>query len=482
MADQDKLASLRQDLTRELGKSRVVSDPTELIVYECDGLTLAKSLPDLVVYPDSTDEVVIIVGACSRHEIPFLARGAGTGLSGGALTTGGGVIIQMSLMNRILQIDYEDEIAVVQPGVVNLHLSEATAPVGYHFAPDPSSQKACTIGGNVAENAGGPHTLKYGVTVNHVLGMKVVLPGGDVLDLGGRHQDVAGYDLAGLFVGSEGTFGIITEITVRLIQNPTARRTFLAVFDSIEQASNTVSGIVAAGIIPAALELMDNPVIRAVESHIRAGLPVEAQAVLLIEIDGIPPVLEEEVKQIETICQKNSAVDLRVATSEQQREKLWKGRKEAIGALGRITPAFYTNDGVVPRSKLPRILQFNLDAGRRHGLQVAHLCHAGDGNIHPIILYNPDIQKEVEAAKKTSEEILKKCVELGGALTGEHGIGTEKKESLPMMYSEDDQAQMKKVRDVFNPQHLLNPHKVFPSGSTCGEVKMNRSTPGVGWL
>ncbi|MEE9166931.1 MAG: FAD-linked oxidase C-terminal domain-containing protein [Candidatus Neomarinimicrobiota bacterium] len=477
-----KLTPLKEDLTRILESSRVVSDLVELITYECDGLTMSKSLPDLVVYPTSTEEVVGIVKACANRGVPFLARGAGTGLSGGAVATHGGVIIQMSLMNRILRIDLEDEIAVVQPGTVNLHLSDETLSAGYHFAPDPSSQKACTIGGNVAENAGGPHTLKYGVTTNHILGMKVVLPSGELLELGGPFGEATGYDLTGLFVGSEGTFGVITEITVRLIRNPESHRTFLATFDSIEQACNAVSGIISSSIIPAALELMDNLVIRAIESHLKAGFPTEAEAILLIEIDGIETVLEEEEKEIERICRAERAVKVQLTGLEEERQRLWRGRKEAIGALGKITPAFYTNDGVVPRSKLPRILRSDVEIGEKYGLRVAHVCHAGDGNIHPIILYNPDHPKEVEAALRISEEILKECVDLGGALTGEHGIGAEKKEYFHLMFSEDDQSQMMRLWDLFNPESLLNPEKIFPNGSRCGEVGFSRNLSGSGWL
>lgn len=478
----DKLTFLLQDLRNFLGKDRVISNSTELIVYECDGLTIARSLPDAVVYPESTEEVSKTTKACAKYGIPFVARGAGTGLSGGAIAVEGGVVIQMSRMNHILEIDYEDEIAIVQPGVTNLHLSETTLSKGFHFAPDPSSQKACTIGGNVAENAGGPHTLKYGVTANHILGLKVVMPSGEIADFGGRQVDNAGYDLTGLFVGSEGTFGIITEITVQLIRNPVSFKTFLAIFNSIDDASNTVTDIIASGIIPAALELIDNLVIQAVESHLKVGFPVEAKALLLIEIDGISSILEEEAKQIKNICLNRHVVDFKQAKSEEERELLWQGRKEAIGSLGKITPAFYTNDGVVPRSKLPLILEADCEIGKIHGLRVAHVCHAGDGSIHPLILYNPDVEEEVEAAKKISEKILEKCVEMGGALSGEHGIGTEKRECLSLMFSIDDQAQMIRIRNVFNSKCLLNPNKIFPVGVKDDEVIMKNPIKGSGWL
>ncbi|MFQ6674330.1 MAG: FAD-binding oxidoreductase [Fidelibacterota bacterium] len=475
-------SSLLNDLRNVLSPDRVITDPTELIVYECDGLVLNRRQPDAVVLPETTQEVAEVVSLCVRNDIPFLARGAGTGLSGGAVAADGGIIIQMSRMNRILEIDYEDEIAVVQPGVVNLDLSLVTSRHGFHFAPDPASQKACTIGGNVAENAGGPHTLKYGVTVNHVLGVQGVMPNGEIIEIGGRIPDPAGYDLTGLLVGSEGTLGVVTEITVKLTRNPEAIETFLAVFPSMEDACNSVTDIVGAGIIPAALELIDNLVIQAVESHLRVGFPTDAAAVLLIEIDGIPWNLDQQANRIKQVCLENHAVNVDQARSEEDRELLWRGRKEAVGALGKITPAFYTNDGVVPRSRLPEILQADMEIGRKHNLRIAHVCHAGDGNIHPIILYNPLEKKEVDEAVKSSEEILAKCVEMGGAITGEHGIGMEKLSSFNIMFSPEDRDQMARVRKALNSRHLLNPGKIFPGGSGCGEVKIKKAIAGGSWL
>ena len=466
---------LLSNLTNLLGVGRVVSDHTELIVYECDGLVLNRHLPDVVVYPETTEEIAQIVKIFSSHKIPYLARGAGTGLSGGAVPSSGGVIIQMSKMNRILDIHYEDETAVVQPGVINAHLSEQTFPHGYHFAPDPSSQKACTIGGNVAENAGGPHTLKYGVTTNHVLGLTIVLPNGDIIETGSHALYPIGYDLTGLFVGSEGTLGIVTEIIVKLTRNPQSVKTFLAVFESVDDASQAVSDIIDAGIVPAALELIDNLVINAVELHIKAGFPTHARAILLIEIDGIKSSLNSESEKIESICGKNNVVNFRQAESDEERDLLWRGRKEAIGAIGKVTPAFYTNDGVVPRSKLPEIMKANFEIAESYGLKVGHVCHAGDGNIHPVILYNPDLPEEAEKAVKVSEKILEKCIDLGGALTGEHGIGTEKQNCFQFMFNEDDEVQMKCVHSIFNPDSLLNPKKIFPSGSKCGETKIKKT-------
>ena len=475
-------SQLIRNFSEILGSEQILTDPADRIVYECDGLVLNKRMPDVVVLPRTTEEIAAIVKICNQHDVPYLARGAGTGLSGGAVAYNGGVILQLSRMNQILEIDYDDEIAVVQPGVVNIQLSDLTTEAGYHFAPDPSSQKACTIGGNVAENAGGPHTLKYGVTTDHILGLTMVMPDGSVETFGGRCEDIPGYDLVGLMVGSEGTLGIITEITARLTMNPKTVQTFLAVYDSIESASRAITQIIAAGIIPAALELIDSLVIEAVEKHMKLGFPTDAEAVLLIEIDGAPQQLADEAEQIEKICQESGVRKFRQAQDEQERQDLWRGRKESVGALGKITQAFYTNDGVVPRSKLPEIVRRDIEIGKKYGLRVAHLCHAGDGNIHPIILYNPDEEQEVKAALAVSEEILKTCVELGGSLTGEHGIGTEKRETFGLMFSDDDQEQMMRIRTVFNPDELLNPGKIFPIGARCGEAKINKTISRGGWL
>ena len=475
-------SSLVRNLESILGRDRVISHPTELLVYECDGLTLSKYGADAVVLPKSTEEVAEIVKSCVQHETPFLARGSGTGLSGGAVAAEGGVIIQMSKMDSILEVNYDNEIAVIQPGVINLDLSDATSSNGYHYAPDPSSQKACTIGGNVAENAGGPHTLKYGVTANHILGLTIVMPDGEITKLGSQSEDCTGYDLVGLFVGSEGTLGIATEITVKLTRNPEAVKTFLASYQSVQDASNSVSNLISAGIIPAALELIDNLVIQAVESHLKVGFPLDVAAILLIEIDGLSSTLTDQTQKIHKICYKSGATNFQEAKSEEERQRLWRGRKEAIGAIGKMTPAFYTNDGVVPRSKLPEILQFNVEAGERNGLRIGHLCHAGDGNIHPTIFYDPDDENQVKAAADTSREILQKCIDLGGALSGEHGIGTEKLNTFKFMFSDDDEAQMLSVRSTFNPSGLLNPSKIFPTGARCGESKVRKTVAGGGWL
>jgi glycolate oxidase len=438
-----------------------------MLVYECDGHTLDKALPIAVAFPTSTEQVVALVKLANTHNLPFVARGAGTGLSGGALALNEGLVIEMNRMNKILELDYVNQRAVVQPGLVNLHLSLAAADAGYYYAPDPSSQGSCTIGGNVAENSGGPHTLKYGVTTNHVLGLKVVLPTGDIVHLGGPTLDTPGYDLTGLFVGSEGTFGIVTEITVRLMRKPEAVKTILGSFATIDDASNTVSGIIASGIVPAALEMMDNLTIQAVEAATGAGLPLDAGAVLLIELDGIAAGMEEDATRIAEVCNQHGCLNVRVAKDEAERALLWKGRKEAFGAIGRLTPNYYTHDGVIPRTRLPEALQRLLAISRKYQLRIANVFHAGDGNLHPLVLYNEKDADELERTLKAGEDILRTCVELGGVLSGEHGIGLEKKNCMPWLFSDDDLEVMHAVRRVFNPDNLCNPGKVIPLPSRC---------------
>jgi glycolate oxidase len=477
---------LPQDLFRALhevfGDERLVTAFEERILYEADGHTLATRVPDAVVYPESTAEVRAAMLACERFGVPYLARGAGTGLSGGAVAAQGGVIVETARMNRILSIDYDNRTAVVQPGLVNLHLSLKTRPHGLHYAPDPSSQGACTIGGNVAENSGGPHTLKYGVTTNHVLGLEVVLPTGEVL----RTGDVAGlgpgYDLTGLIVGSEGTFGIVTEVTVRLMPNAESVRTFLAVYDSIEDASETVSAVIRHGIVPAAIELIDRLAIRAVEAHLKVGFPEDAAAVLLIEIDGDADELEGPGRKILELCRAHRCRSVEPASDEATRQRFWKGRKLALGALGKLSPAYYTHDGVVPRSRLPEALRNTVEIAGRHGLRVAHVCHAGDGNIHPLLLFDPRDPDEVERTQRAGEEILRMCVDLGGVLTGEHGVGQEKQSCMPWLFDEHDLDQMQRVRSALNPTDLCNPSKVFPTGAKCGEIVAARAGKTGGWV
>ena len=459
--------SVLRELAAIVAPQPLLTQPEEMLVYECDGHTLDKAPPDVVVFPTCTEQVVDIVKLANRHDIPFVARGAGTGLSGGALALEGGIVIEMCRMNKILEIDYGNQRAVVQPGLVNLHLSLAVSDGGFYYAPDPSSQGSCTIGGNVAENSGGPHTLKYGVTTNHVLGLEVVLPNGDLVHFGGAVLDTPGYDLTGLFVGSEGTFGIVTSVTVRIMRKPQAVKTLLAFFDTVEAASNAVSGIIGAGIIPAALEMMDNLTIQAVEAAIRAGLPLDAGALLLIELDGIDDGMEADAQRIADICEQSDCQNVRVAQDDAERALLWKGRKEAFGAIGRLTPNYYTHDGVIPRTRLPEALTRLQIISHRYGLRIANVFHAGDGNLHPLVLYDERDSEEVERVLKAGHDILQTCVDLGGVLSGEHGIGLEKKNCMPWLFSEADLDVMRRVRQVFNPRDLCNPNKVIPLRGRC---------------
>lgn len=458
---------LLQELAAIVAPALVLSAPEDMLVYECDGHTLDKAPPTAVVFPTTTEDVVAIVKLANKHGVPFVARGAGTGLSGGALALDAGIVVEMNRMNKILEIDYVNQRAVVQPGMVNLHLSLATADAGYYYAPDPSSQGSCTIGGNVAENSGGPHTLKYGVTTNHILGLEVVLPNGDVVQLGGPTLDTPGYDLTGLFVGSEGTFGIVTKVTVRLLRKPEALKTILATFAAVDDASNAVSGIIASGIIPAALEMMDNLAIQAVEAATGAGLPLDAAAVLLIELDGIADGMEEDASRIAEVCHQSGCKHVRVAKDEAERALLWKGRKEAFGAIGRLTPNYYTHDGVIPRTRLPEALQRLQAISHKYSLRIANVFHAGDGNLHPLVLYNEKDADELARTLQAGEDILRTCVDLGGVLSGEHGIGLEKKNCMPWLFTDDDLEVMLKIRQVFNPDNLCNPGKLLPLRGRC---------------
>jgi glycolate dehydrogenase FAD-linked subunit len=465
--DRERIA---KELARIVGADGVVTDPGELQVYEADGLTVFKATPEIVVLPRSPEQVAGVVKVCHRERIPFVARGAGTGLSGGALPVEGGVLIGMNRMNRILEIDYENQRAVVEPGMVNVWLTNALAPRGYYYSPDPASQTACSIGGNVGENSGGPRTPKYGVTTNHVLGLEVVLPNGEITKLGGRTLDPLGYDLTGVFVGSEGTFGIVTQVIVRIMRKPEAVKTLMGVFESIEDASNTVSGIVGRGIIPVAIEMMDNNSIQAVEKGVAAGYPTDAVAVLLVEVDGPKDEVGALVDPIIEVCKENHVREVRVARDENERLLLWKGRKAAFAAMGQISPEYYVQDSVIPRTKLPAIMSFIGELSRKYGLQVANVFHAGDGNLHPLVLYDSRNEGALQKAEEMGAEIIKACIEMGGSLTGEHGIGLEKREFMPLMYSPDDLEAMRKVKKVFNPDGLLNPGKIFPTAKPGGEV------------
>ena len=463
---------LRAAFEAIVGRHAVVTDPSELLVYESDGLTVFRATADIIVFPRSTAEVAACVKLANAEGLPFVARGAGTGLAGGCLPTEGGLVIALTRMTRILEIDYDNQFAVVEPGLVNLHLSEALAARGYYYAPDPSSQIACTLGGNVANNSGGPHTLKYGVTTNHVLGVEVVLPDGEVVWLGGKIRDPQGYDLVGVFVGSEGTFGIATKIAVRILRRPQAVKTFLGVFDVLDQASQTVAAITARGLTPAALEMIDHLTIQAVEDAYGAGYPRDAAAVLLIELDGLAAGLEEEAERVVAACRENGAREVRVARDEAERQLLWKGRKAAFGAYGRVSPAYFVMDGVIPRTRLPQVLR-RIDAiVAAHGLRVGNVFHAGDGNLHPNILYDPRNPGEVERVLTAGAEIMKVCVEVGGSISGEHGIGIEKQNFMPWIFSDADLKALAAVKAAFNPTGRCNPGKIFPTAKSCvpGEI------------
>jgi glycolate oxidase len=468
------IAALRQIV----GDDGLLVDREELLVYECDGFTIEKSIPDVVVFPASTDDVVAIVKLCNQYQVPFVPRGAGTSLAGGCLPVGGGVMIALTRMKRILEVNLRDRYAVVEPGVVNLHLTQHLKGTGYHYAPDPSSQGACTIGGNFATNSGGPHTLKYGVTVNHVLGAEMVMPDGSVVNLGGPVEDVPGYDLTGLFVGNEGTFGVCTKIIVRLTRDPAAYRTMLGVFNSVQDATQTISNIIGAGIVPAALELMDQGIVGAVEAAFHFGFPLDAAAVLLIEVDGLEVAVEEEAQKIDTICRETGAREVRSANSPKERLLLWKCRKQAFGAIGRLSPSYCTQDGVVPRTKLPEILEFITAVGLKHNIRIVNVFHAGDGNIHPILLFDERDAAQVRRVLEASDEILNKCIDLGGSVTGEHGIGVEKINFMDRLFAPADLEVMGRVRQAFNPTGLCSPKKMLPTAGACGTEQIERKAPG----
>lgn len=463
-----------KELAAIVGPEWVISDPDELTVYECDGMTyLEKAMPDVVVLPDNTEQVVAVVKLCGREQLPFLPRGAGTGLSGGAIAVAGGVIIGLNRMNRILEIDIPNQRAIVEPGLVNLALTQAIQDHGHYFAPDPASQAASSIGGNVAENAGGPHCLKYGTTTTHILGLEVVLASGAIVPIGGKTLDCPGYDLTGLFTGSEGTLGIATKVIVRLLPRAEAVKTLLASFRAIDAASEAVSEIIATGIIPSALEMMDRHIIRALEEWLHIGYPEGAGAVLLIELDGPAAEIEAQTKQITQICDRCGALDLRIAMDEQERALLWRGRKGAVAAVGRITHEFYLQDGVVPRTTLPRVLREVEAIAERNACVIANVFHAGDGNLHPLICFDSRREGELQRALAAGAEIMRLCLSVGGSITGEHGIGMEKIDFIPLMYSPDDLEAMRRVRAAFDSSSRCNPGKLLPSSRSCGETNIS---------
>jgi len=452
-----------------VGSGGILHSPSDLIVYECDGFTIEKNKPDVVVFPTSTEQVVAIVKACQEADVPFLARGAGTSLAGGCLPVGGGIMIALTRMKRILEVNYRDRYAVVEPGVVNLWLTNHIRGQGYHFAPDPSSQGACTIGGNVATNSGGPHTLKYGVTVNHVLGLELVLPDGRIVQTGGSTEDNPGYDLTGVIVGSEGTFGVVTKAWVRITRNPESYRTLLGVFETVDDATNTISDIIGAGIIPGALEMLDQLILQAVEAAFKFGFPLDAGAVLIMEVDGLEAGLDADAEKMIAIAKKNNARTVRRANTDAERLLLWKSRKQAFGAVGRLAPSFCTQDGVVPRTKLPQILRIIHEIQGRYQLKIANVFHAGDGNIHPILLFDERDPEQVQRVLAASNEILDACIALGGSVTGEHGIGVEKIDFMAKLFTPEDLAMMVRLRSAFNPDNRCSPAKMLPTAGACIE-------------
>lgn len=463
---------LVSDLIDLLGSKNVLTDTTALSVYECDAAPSFKAMPDVVVFADTSQQVSDIVKISNKYNTPFIARGGGTGLSGGMLSINGGIIIALNRMDRILEIDLENERAVIEPGVVNLLLSQAVQEDGYHYAPDPSSQKACTIGGNIAENSGGPHTLKYGVTSDHILGIEVVMPDGEILEFGGEVEEEIGYDLRGVFIGSEGTFGIVTKAIVRLTRNPQAYQTAMAVFDNMDDASNSVSTIIGEGIIPAALEMMDTLVIQALEDAFKFGFPLDAEAILIVELDGIKTGMQNQTDKIIEIFNEFNAREINYAKDDAERQELWKARKSAFGSFGRLAPNYITQDGVVPRTTLPKVLRRISEISEKYQIAIANVFHAGDGNIHPIVLFDERDADQCERVEHVNKEILTVCAEVGGTITGEHGIGVEKMDYMPLIFSHADLQVMANVKEIFNPTGLCNPGKIFPTTESYQKLGM----------
>ena len=471
-------AALIPVMTQICGAGGVITDPVELRTYECDGLTSYRSAPGLVVLPDTAEQVARIVRACAAADVPFVARGSGTGLSGGALARSDGVLIVMSRMRRILEIDPASSRAIVEPGVTNLAVSKAAEPFGLFYAPDPSSQVVCSVGGNVAENSGGAHCLKHGFTVHHVTGLEVVTPAGDLIWLGDGTGAAPGYDLLGAFTGSEGTLGIVTKIVVKLMPLPESVTTLLAAFDSTSHGGTAVSSIIGAGILPAAIEMMDALSIEAAEAAVHCNYPEGAGAVLIVELDGPAAEVEAETAAVRELCEKAGAAEIRVADGAAERARIWAGRKSAFAAVGRISPAYIVQDGVVPRTALPEVLARIAElSAAAPGVRVANVFHAGDGNLHPLVLFDDSVAGAGEAAEEVSGQILDLCISRGGSITGEHGVGVDKSRYMPRMFGDDDLDTMQLVRCAFNPRNLCNPGKVFPTPRLCGEVPGVRRGP-----
>ena len=462
-------ARIVRELERICGTAGIVREPLELLTYECDALPHMHAEPACVVLPSSAADVQAVVRLCSREGIPFVARGHGTGLSGGALPVPGGVVIGLSRLNRVLDVDIPNRRVTVEPGVTNLEITRRVAPYGYYYAPDPSSQQVCSIGGNVAENSGGAHCLKYGFTVHHVLAIDAVLPDGELVHLDSAIAGAPGPDLVGLMIGSEGTLAVVTRVVVRILRKPQSVRTLLAAFDSIGGAGTAVSEIIGAGIIPAAVEMMDALAIEAAEAAVHPGFPA-ADAVLIVELDGPDAEVRELFPVVEEICRRAGATSIEIAADDRQRARIWMGRKAAFAAMGRVSPNYYVQDGVVPRTRLPEVLGRIRTLEARCGLRIANVFHAGDGNLHPLICYDEQVPGEADRAVEASGEILMYCIEAGGSITGEHGVGMDKREFMPKMFTDDDLDVMQRVRDAIDPQHLCNPGKVFPTPRLCGEV------------
>lgn len=448
----------------------VIVDEDELRPYESDGLTAYRQLPLIVVLPETTEQVARVLRYCHDNDVKVVPRGAGTSLSGGALPLADGIVLGLGKFKKIIEIDYGNRCAVVQPGVTNLGITDAVRDNGFYYAPDPSSQIACTIGGNIAENSGGVHSLKYGLTTNNVLGLELVMMDGEVVRIGGKHLDSDGYDLLGLMTGSEGLLGVVTEVTVRILRAPETARALLIGFPSNEAAGACVAGVIGAGIIPGGMEMMDRPAIQAAEAFVQAGYPLDVEALLIVELDGPETEVDYLIGEVERIAGENDAVSIRISESEDERESFWAGRKAAFPAIGRLSPDYYCMDGTIPRGRLPEVLSRMAELSSQYGLRVANVFHAGDGNLHPLILYDANIPGELENAEAFGADILRLCVEVGGVLTGEHGVGVEKRDLMGTMFTEDDLKQQQRVKCAFDPTSLLNPGKVFPILHRCAEL------------
>jgi glycolate oxidase len=461
---------IAEDLRRIVPASSVIDSEVSLKAYESDGLTAYRQPPMLVVLPETTNQVSAILEYADRRGIKIVPRGAGTSLSGGALPLADGIVLGMAKFNKILEVDFENRCVTVQPGVTNLAITRAVEHKGFYYAPDPSSQIACTIGGNVAENSGGVHCLKYGLTTNNILGLEVVLPGGDIVRLGGKHLDSEGYDLLGILTGSEGLLGVVTEVTVRILQKPETARALLVGFASSKDAGQCVADVISAGIIPGGMEMMDKPAIHAAEDFVKAGYPLDVEALLIVELDGPPAEVDALTERVRLIAERNRATTLRISQNDAERLLFWAGRKAAFPAVGRISPDYICMDGTIPRKKLPEVLQAMEMLSRKYELRVANVFHAGDGNLHPLILFDANVGDELERAEAFGADILRLCVKVGGVLTGEHGVGVEKRDLMPEMFSETDLAVQQRLKCAFDAKGLLNPGKVFPTLHRCAEL------------